>query len=431
MDVLIIGSGGREHAMAWKLRQSPHVDLIFVAPGNAGTANLGVNIPLAATEIDALVSLASQRQVGLTMVGPEGPLALGLVDRFHEAGLPVVGPTQAAARIESSKLFAKRLMQQHGIPTAHADDFSDYAEARRYVEGASLPLVVKADGLAAGKGVTVCQERQEALAALQECMGARLFGDAGDHVLVEECLTGREVSVFAFTDGAHISPLVAACDYKRARDDDQGPNTGGMGAYSPPPFWTAELADRVMDTIMRPTVAALAGEGSPFTGVLYAGLMLTDDGPKVLEFNCRLGDPETQVVLPRLKTDLLEVLVGIAGGTLDGVSIGWSDEACVGVVATSGGYPGEYRTGYPIEGLGRLDPGAMVFHAGTRGSEGVGEDQVLPTTDGGRVLSVVARGATLEEARASVYTNLARIHFPGIHYRRDIARGVTAQTLGG
>ena len=426
MNVLVIGNGGREHAIAWKLRQSPKVDLLFVAPGNAGTAQLGENIPLAATEVDALVSWASQRQVELIVVGPEAPLALGVVDRFQEAGLAVVGPTQAAARIESSKLFAKRLMQEHGIPTARAETFSSYAEARRYVEGAPVPLVIKADGLAAGKGVTVCQGRQEALAALHDCMGARLFGAAGDLVLVEECLTGREVSVFAFTDGRHISPLVAACDYKRAQDGDRGPNTGGMGAYTSPSFWTDELADRVMETIMRPTVEALARDGSPFTGVLYAGLMLTDDGPKVLEFNCRLGDPETQVVLPRLKTDFLEVLSGIAGGTLDRVPMAWSDEACVGVVAASGGYPGEYQTGYPIEGLDLLDPGAVVFHAGTRAPDGADAGRALPTTDGGRVLAVVARGATLEEARASVYTNLARISFHGIHYRRDIAAGVNA-----
>ena len=420
MNVLLVGGGGREHAIAWKLRQSPQVERLLVAPGNPGTAELATNLPILPTEEEALVRAARNHRVELTVIGPEAPLALGLADRFQQEGLAVIGPTQRAARIETSKSFAKSLMQEHGVPTAKAQVFSSYREAKALLETAPLPLVIKADGLAAGKGVTVCYSREEALQAAHNCMEARIFGAAGERILVEECLTGPEVSVFAFTDGTHISPLVAACDYKRALDGDLGPNTGGVGSYSPPPFWTTDLAHEVTERIMRPAIDALAAGGSPYRGILYASLMLTAEGPMVIEYNCRLGDPEAQVILPRLTGDLMEPFMGVVNGTLDRCSVGWSSEACVGVVAVSAGYPGDYRTGYPIHGLEGLEPDALVFQAETQ-ADGDGPSLV---TDGGRVLTVVARAATLEQARQKVYTNLRQISFQGIQYRGDIAAGV-------
>ncbi len=418
MNVLVVGGGGREHAIAWKLRQSPRVDNLFVAPGNAGTASLGTNLPITDTDLDGLIDAARRHGAGLTVVGPETSLAAGIVDCFRAEGLTIAGPSRDAARIESSKAFAKDLMRRWAIPTGAAELFSSHEEARRYVETAPLPLVVKADGLAAGKGVVVCSTRDEALSALSDCMERQVFGPAGETVLIEEFLSGPEVSVFAFTDGIHLSPLVAACDYKRIDDGDRGPNTGGMGSYSPPPFWDASLSDRVMGEIMAPAVRALAAEGCPFTGVLYGGLILTHDGPKVIEFNCRLGDPETQAVMPRLTSDLADILLATANGTVDLSAVEWSDEACVGVVMASGGYPGTYQRGYPVSGLGGLDPGVVAFHAGTRTDGGPGGEV---TTDGGRVVTVAALGESLEAARARAYTNVERVGFEGAHYRRDIA----------
>ncbi len=416
MRVLVVGSGAREHAIAWKLRQSARLSHLFVAPGNAGTASIAENLPTSASDMEGLARTAREHQVDLTIVGPEAPLAQGIVDLFRAQGLAVFGPTKAAARIEASKVFSKSLMQRHGIPTAAAQVFSSYEAARRYVMKHELPLVVKADGLAAGKGVFVCHTQEEALEALHECMEARAFGLAGDQVLVEECLQGREVSVFSFTDGTHLSPLVAACDYKRVGDGERGPNTGGMGSYSPPEFWTARLAEQVRVTIMEPTVRAMAQEGYPYQGVLYAGLMMTQEGPKVIEFNCRLGDPETQALLPRLKTDLLELCLAVLDGRLQELPVKWSPEACVGVVMASQGYPGNYPRGVSIQGLERGDKDGVVFHAGTKPAAA---GQVV--TDGGRVLTVTALGATLEEARQRVYRNVERISFEGAHYRRDIA----------
>ncbi|MSQ40310.1 MAG: phosphoribosylamine--glycine ligase [Dehalococcoidia bacterium] len=416
MRVLVVGSGAREHAIAWKLRQSTRLSQMFVAPGNAGTASIAQNLPVPSADVEALAQAAREHRVDLTIVGPEVPLAEGIVDLFRSQGLAVFGPTKAAARIESSKVFSKALMQKHGIPTAEAQVFSSYEAARRYVMKHELPLVVKADGLAAGKGVFVCHSREEALEALHQCMEARAFGSAGDQVLVEECLQGREVSVFAFTDGTHLSPLVAACDYKRVGDGDQGPNTGGMGSYSPPEFWTDGLEAKVRATIMEPTVRAMAQEECPYQGVLYAGLMMTQEGPKVIEFNCRLGDPEAQVLLPRLKTDLLDLCLAVLEGRLQEVAVEWSREACVGVVLASQGYPADYPRGFPIDGLQDLDQNLVVFHAGTKLRDG---GQAV--TDGGRVLTVTALGRTLEEARQRVYRNVGRIQFEGAHYRRDIA----------
>ncbi|MBI4282384.1 MAG: phosphoribosylamine--glycine ligase [Chloroflexi bacterium] len=421
MKVLIVGNGAREHAIAWKLRQSPRVDGLYVAPGNAGTAAIATNLPIPATNIEGQVQAARQHGVELTVVGPEAPLAAGIVDCFQEQGLAVFGPSKDAARIESSKVFAKELMAKHGIPTGRAEVFDSYGEACSYVKSQRFPLVVKADGLAAGKGVTVARTEEEAVKALRECLVERVFGAAGDRVLVEEWLAGREVSVFAFTDGEAMSPLVAACDYKRAYDGDEGPNTGGMGSYSPPPFWNAKLEREVEETIMRPTVRAMAQEGCPFRGVLYGGLMLTEKGPKVIEFNCRLGDPETQVILPRLRTDLVEILLAVADGTLSKTSIEWDAEACVGVVMASGGYPGSYATGVPILGLDDAEARALVFHGGTRQREG---ERPAIVTDGGRVVTVVGRGPRMDEARAEAYEGVARVHFEGGFYRQDIAAGI-------
>ena len=418
MRVLVIGSGSREHAIAWALGRSPSVSEVIVAPGNAGTRGIAQNAPIAAEDIDALLAFARQNDVDFTVVGPEAPLALGIVDRFQQAGSPIFGPTQAAARIESSKAFAKRLMVDNGVPTAAFQAFTDYDAARGYVERSATPLVVKADGLAAGKGVTVVNTKSEAFSALHAAMVERQFGDAGNCVIVEERMQGQEVSVFAFVDGGYVSPMVAACDYKRAGDGDAGPNTGGMGSYSPPAtqHWNAEIEALVRKRIMLPVANALAAQGCPYRGVLYLGMMLTADGPKALEFNCRLGDPETQVILPRLKTDLAQIMLATARGELAGLNIDWDDRACVGVVMASAGYPGAYATGYPISGLPDVREPAIVFQAGTRAS-----DNGDTLTHGGRVLTVAALGDDLAAARAAAYANIARIHFEGAFYRSDIA----------
>ncbi len=419
LRVLLVGGGAREHAIAWKLAQSPLLGELLTAPGNAGTAQVGANVPIEAEDVEGVVGFARARGVDFTVVGPEAPLAAGLVDMLLDAGLRVFGPTQAAARIESSKAFAKELMLANGVPTGAAAWFSDYGEALRHLDDAGAPVVVKADGLAAGKGVRVARTRREAEDALRAWMVEREFGDAGEAVLLEERLEGPEVSVFGFVDGRRVSQLAAACDYKLAGDGDTGPNTGGMGSYSPPApgLWDAEMDARVRREIMEPVVSALAEAGSPFVGVLYAGLMITRDGPKALEFNARLGDPETQVVLPRLRSDLLEAMLCTASGDVDAAPLEWDSRACVGVVMASGGYPGRYATGYAIGGLDSVDADAMVFHAGTREA---GDGSVV--TSGGRVLTVAALGSAVAEARGRAYENAARIGFTGAQYRSDIGR---------
>jgi len=349
-------------------------------------------------------------------VGPEAPLADGIVDYFQGIGIPIFGSTKIATQIESSKVFAKELMQKYNIPCARSASFSTYTQAKEYTQKQTPPIVVKADGLAAGKGVTIADSIPQALDALDELMQARAFGTAGDRVVIEECLSGKEMSAFAFSDGTTVIPMVAACDYKRVYDGDQGPNTGGMGSYSPPHFFNPALARTVKETIMEPAVRAMAQEKRQYKSVLYGGLMVTGNGPKVLEFNARFGDPETQVTLPLLKTDLTDILLAVINGNLNQIDVEWSQDACVGVVMASAGYPGSYKTGFPISGLDKLDKDIMVFHAGTTlDSEG----QVL--TKGGRVLTVVATGSTIAEAREKVYNNIPRIHFEGCHYRKDIA----------
>jgi len=416
LKVMVIGGGAREHTLAWKIAQSSKVTELYAAPGNAGTAAIARNLNLRPTDIEALATAAQDIGIDLTVVGPEAPLASGIVDHFEHLGMPIFGPTKAATQIESSKVFAKKLMQKYTIPCPRGVIFSSYPEARDYLESQAAPIVVKADGLAAGKGVTVANSKEEALKALSAIMEAKIFGSAGDSVIVEECLTGREVSLLALTDSKTVIPLVPACDYKRIFDDDQGPNTGGMGSYSPPGFFDTALTKEVMRTILEPAIRAMAEEGMPYKGVLYAGLMITPDGPKVLEFNARFGDPETQVILPCLKTDLVDILLAIINNRLDEIVIEWSNNACVGVVMASAGYPWSYKTGFPIKGLDKLDTEILVFHAGTKQGE---NSQVY--TDGGRVLTVTATGKTMAEARTRVYQTLPRIHFNGCHYRKDIA----------
>ncbi len=418
MKVLVIGSGAREHALAWKLSSSPHVDSIITAPGNGGTAALGVNLPASLSDMAALAALAHEQRVDLTVVGPETPLEAGITDVFNKQGLPIFGPSSAAARIESSKAFAKDLMQKHDIPHPEYKVFTNYADARSYIANHNAPVVVKTDGLSAGKGVVICQDQDSAQEAIYNCMEAKTFGEAGEKVVLEEYLTGREVSVFAFCDGVSLSPLVAACDYKRVYDNDVGPNTGGMGSYAIPEFWNHALEQAIKDTIMAPTIKALSELGSPYKGVLYAGLMITSEGPLVLEYNCRLGDPETQVILPLLETDLTEAITASVEGNLNGAQIRWSGDSCVGVVLASGGYPGPYSTGEEIDGLDDFDEDVTVFHAGTKLEDRFSSSTLV--TDGGRVMTVVALGADVDEARKKVYRNVGRVRFPGVHYRSDI-----------
>jgi phosphoribosylamine--glycine ligase len=415
LKVLVVGGGGREHTLVWKIAQSPGVKEIYAAPGNAGTAALAENLNLRAGDMEGLGKVAKEKGIDLVVVGPEAPLAAGMVDFFDKLGVPVFGPSRAATQIESSKVFARNLMEKYGIRHATGQTFSSYSEAREYVRRQHLPVVIKADGLAAGKGVIIAYSSAEAEKALSDIMEARIFGAAGDTVIIEEYLAGREVSLIAFTDGNAVSPMVPACDYKKVWDDDRGPNTGGMGSYSPPGFFPTEMVEKVTRDVLLRIIEGMAREGVPYRGALYAGLMIVDEEPVVLEFNARFGDPETQVILPLLKTDLVDILMSVVQGDLGRMKIDWSPEACVGVVLASGGYPGSYRTGFPIHGLDKVN-GALVFHAGTR----LGDNGDV-YTDGGRVLSVVAVGDHLAEARRKAYRSVPGISFEGCHYRKDVA----------
>ena len=417
MKVLLVGGGGREHTLAWKLAQSPRLTELIAAPGNPGIERHGRCIAIKDDGVEALCDLALRERVDLTVVGPELPLSLGLADRLRARGLAVFGPSQAAARIESSKAFAKDLMARYRIPTARYRVFTDLAPARAWCRELGVPLVVKADGLAAGKGVSICRTLPEADAALALCLEAGAFGAAGASVVVEEFMVGEEASFFAITDGTAILPLAGAQDHKTVFDDDRGPNTGGMGAYSPAPILDAAMAERVMAEIVRPTVAAMAREGAPFTGFLYVGLMIGSDGPRVLEFNCRFGDPECQVVMPRLADDLLPLLAAAARGEGLPAALAWKPDAAVCVVLTSGGYPGRYDTGLPITGVEAAAalPGVEIFHAGTARRDGA------LVTAGGRVLGVHATGPDLRAAVDTAYAAADRIRFTGKHHRRDIA----------
>jgi phosphoribosylamine--glycine ligase len=419
MKILIIGSGGREHALAWSLAQSPRVSQILAAPGNGGTAQTWRNV-----DPPALVEFARAEQVDLTVVGPELPLAAGLVDNFQTAGLKIWGPSRAAAQLEADKVFAKEFMQRHNIPTGRFAAFVDYDRARAYLLAQEEPLVIKAGGLAAGKGVILPENRAQAEATLHDIMVERRFGSAGDAVLIEERLSGPEVSVLAFCDGCTLVPMPPAQDHKRAYNNDAGPNTGGMGAYAPAPVCPPALLAQVMDTILQPTVDGLRAEGRPYVGVLYAGLMLTVAGPKVLEFNCRFGDPETQVILPLLNTDLLDILEHSLAGTLAHLPVRWKQQSAATVVLAAGGYPGNYAKGQVITGLAQAaqEPGVTVFHAGTAITP---SGQIV--TAGGRVLNVTGVGPTLTQALERAYAGVGYIHFDQMHFRTDIGAKATGQ----
>jgi len=416
MKVLVVGGGGREHALAWKIAQSPLVEHIYCAPGNAGTASCAENVAIGAEDIDALLDFAVTQAIDLTVVGPEAPLVMGLVDKLAAKGLKAFGPSAAAARLEGSKAFCKDIMDAAGVPTAFYQVFTEPEPAKAYAHQKGAPIVVKADGLAAGKGALICPTLADAEAAIDQCMVSRDFGDAGDKVVVEEFLEGEEASFLAFTDGVNVLPLASSQDHKRVGDGDIGLNTGGMGAYSPAPVVTAEVHDRIMQEVMIPVVKQLAAEGAPYKGVLYAGLMIKDGQPKVLEFNARFGDPETQPLLYRMKSDIVPLLLASAEGNLDKHEIEWDEGASVCVVMASGGYPGKYEKGNKIIGLDAELDGAFVFHAGTKLADG----EVV--TSGGRVLGVTALGATIPQAIEKAYAAVKAVSFDKAYYRNDIGQ---------
>lgn len=417
MQVLVIGGGGREHTLVWKLAQSKSVTKIYAAPGNPGMKGLAECVDLDIADLDGLADWAEKHAIDLTVVGPEAPLVAGIVDVFSARGLTIFGPSAKAAEIEGSKIFSKELMEKYGVPTAFFKVCDNLADARAFVEEKGAPIVIKADGLAAGKGVVVAMTKDEALDALDDMMGHHKFGSAGNRVVIEEFMEGEEASLLAFTDGKTIVPMLAAQDHKRVNDGDQGPNTGGMGAYCPAPVMTAALKEKTVKEVLRPIVDALAKEGRPYSGCLYAGLMIKGDSVKVVEFNARFGDPETQVVLPLLKGDLAKIMVACAKGTLQPDMVEWSDKAAVCVVMASGGYPGSYKKGLPITGLkaaGAMED-VVVFHAGTREEDG----KIL--TNGGRVLGVTAVADDIPSAQQKAYDAVDKIHFDGAHFRQDIA----------
>ena len=423
MRVLVVGGGGREHAMAWAVARSPRVERVVCAPGNAGIAEVADCRAVAADDVARLVGLARDERIDLVVVGPELPLTLGLADRLGEAGIAVFGPTASAARLEGSKVFAKDFLRRHAIPTAAFEAFHDADAAERFVRALGAPLVVKADGLAAGKGVFVCQTVEEALDAVDQVMRRRIFGDAGSHVLVEEFLEGEEASFMVVTDGTTVVPLAAAQDHKRAHDGDGGPNTGGMGTVSPTTNISLEGHKRIMTEIVLPTIAGLAEEGRKFQGVLFAGLMITEAGPKVLEFNARFGDPEAQVIMARMRSDIVPILQQCATGTLGDTRLEWAKEPAVCVVLASRGYPGTAETGMPVSGLETLKDWSdvVVYHGATKREDGAVK------TVGGRVLGVTALGANLESAIARAYEAIGKIQFDGMQYRRDIGSRALAR----
>ncbi|MFP4501157.1 MAG: phosphoribosylamine--glycine ligase [Candidatus Hydrogenedentota bacterium] len=420
MHVLVVGGGGREHALAWKIAQSPEVQAVFAAPGNPGIARMpkGRCAAVGVNDFEGIEALIREEKIALTVIGPEDPLCNGMADRLSAKGHTVFGPGAGAARLEGSKAFAKDFMARHHIPTAAYAAFEQAGAALDYVHAQGLPIVVKADGLAAGKGVTVCHTVAEAHEAINRCMVDKAFGDAGSRVIIEECLTGEEASILAFCDGTRAIPMVTSQDHKPVYDGDAGPNTGGMGAYSPAPVVTDALQARIEQEVLAPVVAGMAAEGTPYRGILYAGLMITDAGPKVIEFNVRFGDPETQVVLPRMTSEIVPIFMACACGGLKQAAIAYDDGACVTVVMASGGYPGSYEKGKVITGIeeAEADKGVMVFHAGTR------LDGDVLRTNGGRVLNVTAAADTVPEAIGKAYAAVEKIHFDNAHYRTDIGR---------
>jgi phosphoribosylamine--glycine ligase len=428
MRVLVIGGGGREHALAWKLAQSPQVDSVYVAPGNAGTAREATikNVDISSDDITALVAFAAEHDIGLTVVGPEAPLVAGVVDAFQAAGLRCFGPSSGAAQLEGSKAFTKDFLARHAIPTADYATFTEVAPALAYLESRGVPVVVKADGLAAGKGVIVAETLDQARDAVQDMLAGNAFGEAGHRVVIEDFLEGEEASFIVMADGQHVLPMATSQDHKRAGEGDTGPNTGGMGAYSPAPVVTPAVYHRIMREVIEPTVRGMAADGLPYTGFLYAGLMITPDGtPRVIEYNCRFGDPETQPIMLRMKSDLAAHCLAALDGRLDGEQTAWDERAALGVVMAAGGYPGSYARGDVISGLpGSSEPDRKVFHAGTAEKDG---DVV---TAGGRVLCVTALGDTVSEAQARAYEQLREIHWDRAMWRNDIGYRAVARELG-
>ena len=424
MKILVVGGGGREHTLVWKIRQSPEVDEIYCAPGNAGIAAQAECLPIAAGDIGKLKEFALEKGVDLTVVGPEAPLVDGIVSEFESAGLRIFGATREAARLEGSKIFAKEIMSAKNVPTGDFRVFTDAEEALKYLQSVEPPIVVKADGLAAGKGVMIARDRQTAEKAVKRCMVERAFGAAGDKILIEEYLEGEEASILAFTDGETVVPMASSQDHKPVYDNDEGPNTGGMGAYSPAPVVSAEVETEIYERVMVPVVEAMAEAGIPYKGVLYAGLIFTKRGMMVLEFNARFGDPETQVILPRLKSDIVPVLMACTEeGELAKQKLEWLPDACVTVVMASGGYPGSYEKGFPIEGLDEAESrdGVTVFHAGTA----LSDSRVV--TAGGRVIGVTALGSNIPSAIEKAYEAVGKIHWEGVHYRSDIGAKALAR----
>ncbi|GBF73630.1 phosphoribosylamine--glycine ligase [Paenibacillus sp. 598K] len=416
MRLLVIGGGGREHALVWALKKSDKVKEIYCAPGNAGIAQLAECVPIPVSRFGDLIQFAVDHAIDLVVVGPDDPLAAGIVDAFEARGIPIFGPRQNAAEIEGSKIFMKDLLRKYNIPTAKYETFTDYESASAYLAQQTAPIVIKADGLAAGKGVTVARTMEEAKAALEDMMVGKVFGDSGSQVVIEECLEGQEMSILAFVDGETVRPMVPAQDHKPVYDGDLGPNTGGMGTYTPLPHIPQSIVDEAIENIIIPTAKAMVSEGRPFRGFLFAGLMITKNGPTTIEFNARMGDPETQVVLPRLKTDLLDIILAAMNGRLDQLEIEWSDEAAVCVILASEGYPASYPKGRVITGLAEAEAqeGIQLFHAGTS----LDGDQFV--TSGGRVLGVVGIGADTAQARERAYKAAETIKFDGVHYRTDI-----------
>lgn len=421
MKILVVGSGGREHALAWKISQSPKLTKLFIAPGNPGTASCGENVDIKADDIEGLIAFALKEKIDLTVVGPEVPLTMGIVDIFEKEGLKVFGPNEKAAILEGSKAFSKDLMEKYNIPTASYGNFTNIDEAKKFIESGKFPVVVKASGLAAGKGVIIAQNQEEAIEAVDSIMGESIFGDAGSEVVIEEFLSGEEASFIAVTDGKTILPMASSQDHKAVFDGDKGPNTGGMGAYSPAPVLTSELEAEAMERVMYPLIRGMEAEGRPFKGVVYAGLMIIDGGKdmKVLEFNCRFGDPECQPIMMRLKDDIVDIMLASIDGTLDKLNPKWDDKAAVSVVMSSKGYPGSYEKGVEITGL-EVDglEGLVVFQAGTAFLDNKEGGKIV--TSGGRVLAVTALGETIKEAIDKAYGGVSKVNFDGAYYRKDI-----------
>ena len=418
LKILVVGKGAREHALAWKVSQSSLVDDVFVAPGNGGTAEIAKNIDISETDISRLLDFVLKEKIDVTIVGPESSLEVGIVNLFRSRNLKIFGPTKEAALIETSKDFAKKLMVDNDIPTADYKTFDSYSDAKEHIRLIKFPCVIKADGLASGKGVVIANTYDEANTFLYEQMIEEKFGIAGKKVIIEEFLIGEEVSVFTFVDGKNISNVIAACDYKKLLEGDLGPNTGGMGSYSPPTYWSDDLSENIKNKIIYPTINALSNLGTPYSGILYSGLILTENGPKVLEFNCRFGDPEAQTILPLLKTDLADLILKISDNKLNDINVQWADKNSVSIVLASGGYPEKYVTGYTIDGIEEISDSVLIFHAGTA----IIPSSKLLVTNGGRVLTLTSLGNNLNEARNKVYSNLSNnILFENMFYRKDIA----------